>query len=188
MKTKSNFYLRRLHSFTGIVPIGIFLTMHILENVSELLGDGNKILMALAQVVESPVYNMIKILCLVFPLAFHMIYGIYICTKTKSDVKNYKTVDSFKFYAQRVTGFISILFGLSHMRPPIMESMDNPLVFTLYLIGTFSIIFHFTNGIFSASMTWGFCIGEKEQKKLKIATNILFIILCTGATIIAILL
>ncbi len=188
MKRKTNFYLRRLHSFTGVVPIGIFLFMHLTENFSVLLEESYSFLGTLVLITESPIYYRIKMLCLDLPLLFHVIYGIYLYTVSKVDIKNYKTVESVKFYLQRITGVVVLIFVFAHISPLVTDSLNEPLVLIFYLVGAISTVFHFTNGLSAAAMTWGICITEKSQKKFDTATNVLFVILSVCVTVTAILL
>jgi succinate dehydrogenase / fumarate reductase cytochrome b subunit len=55
--------------------------------------------------------------------------------------------------------------------------MMNPLLLTIYIVGTLSCIYHLCNGIFTFCITWGITVGPKAQTLVNYACIALFIVL-----------
>ena len=70
-----SFLWRKLHSLSGLVPIGAFLIEHILSNVEALNGP-----LAYAQQVRLldslPLVRVLERAFIFIPLAFHALYGL----------------------------------------------------------------------------------------------------------------
>src|SRR5437867_13166238 len=77
MNSRRQFVLRRLHSLTGIVPIGAYLFAHIfLENSFVLGGPASfERLVAAIAAFPAPLLLTIEVLFIWGPLLFHPIYG-----------------------------------------------------------------------------------------------------------------
>ena len=43
------------------------------------------------------------------------------------------------------------------------DFMMNPLILTVYIVGTLSCLYHLTNGIFTFCITWGITVGASAQ-------------------------
>ena len=72
-----SFLLRRLHSLSGIIPIGAFLIEHIVSNFEALKGPAAyaaqvKFLNAL------PLVRVLEWTFIFLPLLYHAVYGVYI--------------------------------------------------------------------------------------------------------------
>ena len=58
------------------------------------------------------------------------------------------------------------------------SQLDNSAVLILYIIGIASLTFHFANGLWSFSITWGIVRTKQAQEKLAMATMAIWIGLC----------
>src|SRR5437773_6160562 len=79
-----SFLLRRLHSLSGIVPVGLFLIEHFVSNAFATNGpkayaDQVKFLTGL------PFVLWLEIIGIYIPLAYHSLYGFYIWFRGKSN-------------------------------------------------------------------------------------------------------
>ena len=128
-----HFLLRRLHSLTGIVPIGVFLIAHLVTNSSllwggaamrgetypgvETLQDGGTAYFH-KEVVwineEIPHLLLIEITLWV-SIAFHSILGIYYAMSGKSNIGRYGYGGNFRYTLQRWSGYFGILFIFYHV-------------------------------------------------------------------------
>jgi len=74
-----SFLLRRLHSLTGIVPVGLFLIEHFISNAFAVNGPA-----AYTKQVEFltsfPFVVALELFGIWLPILFHSLYGFYICT------------------------------------------------------------------------------------------------------------
>ena len=75
----TTFYIRRLHSLCGIVPVGLFLLEHIFTN-SMVLGGPAPFNAAVEHLASIPHEIMLPLeICFILvPFLFHGLYGLYI--------------------------------------------------------------------------------------------------------------
>lgn len=58
------------------------------------------------------------------------------------------------------------------------EAMQASIIIPiLYAIGVLATVFHFSNGLFTFGITWGFWVSQKAQESAKLAANVLFVVL-----------
>ena len=194
----TDFYIRRIHSILGIVPIGIFLCLHLTLNSSAILGVD-----AWSAVIDGmrnvPFIILGELFIIAVPILFHAIYGFYIVYLSDMPLLRYQYVKNWMFILQRVTAVITTIFVIDHVlfvriltdsTLDVMSAMANalhtPVGFILELIGIWASIFHFTNGIFTFLVTWGVLQGDRIQKVVSLLTMLLCAALCLLALIILI--
>jgi succinate dehydrogenase / fumarate reductase, cytochrome b subunit len=202
-RERLHFILRRLHSLSGIVPIGFYLLAHIFLENSFILGGPesfNFLVQGIAR-IPVPILLATEILVLWAPILFHALYGLVIVrTADVGTALRYDYTNSYLYTLQRVTGVIALLFIGFHVSTTrlthyfygteidynYMHSwMSSPAWFGLYLIGALSAIFHFTNGIWTFCITWGITVGVRAQRTLQYASVALFVLMSgTGMAIL----
>ncbi len=124
---RHHFLLRRLHSLSGIVPIGVFLIVHLTTNASVVWGmvnsskyDGLHGGAATFQhevnfIHSLPFLILIEIFGLWLPIAFHSILGIYYATTGRSNLTRYPYQDNWRYSLQRISGYVGVLFIFYHV-------------------------------------------------------------------------
>ena len=109
-----SFFWRRLHSLTGIVPIGAFLVEHIVSNYETVNGP-----LAYAQQVKFlnslPLVRVLEWTFIFIPLAFHALYGLFIVFRGRVNVNVYPWASNWMYISQRVTGIIAFLYIIQHV-------------------------------------------------------------------------
>ncbi len=104
-----SFFWRRLHSLTGIVPIGAFLVEHIVSNFETWNGP-----LAYAQQVKFlnglPLVRVLEWTFIFIPLLYHALYGVYIALRGRNNVNVYPWAGNWGYFTQRVTGFIALFY------------------------------------------------------------------------------
>lgn len=126
-----HFLLRRLHSLTGIVPIGVFLIAHLTTNSSlawgrfALRGEGEGLSVAeggakyfqheVTWINEQVPHLLLIEIVLWVSIAFHSILGLVYATTGRSNVKHYSYQDNWRYTLQRLTGYVGILFIFYHV-------------------------------------------------------------------------
>ncbi len=111
---RHEFLIRRLHSLSGLVPVGAYMCVHLLTNASLLAG---------ADVFQNNVFTIHSIPFLpavewafIFgPILFHAIVGVWIARTGKSNVQQYSFTANRRYSLQRITGYIAILFIFTHV-------------------------------------------------------------------------
>lgn len=128
---RNYFLLRRLHSLSGIVPIGVFLIVHLLTNSS--IGWGKAGLRGLhpedglveggvryfhKEVVwineQIPHLVLIEV-TLWAAIAFHSILGVMYALSGKSNTGSYGYMANRRYTLQRISGYVGILFIFYHV-------------------------------------------------------------------------
>ena len=110
------FAIRRLHSLTGLVPVGAFLFVHFVTNVSIL--DGAATFQSRVDQIHSlgPVTLLaVEWSCIFLPILFHGLIGLIIVARGKRNLFNYPYVGNFRYTLQRWTGVIALAFILWHV-------------------------------------------------------------------------
>src|ERR1700729_2320101 len=109
-----SFFWRKLHSLTGIVPIGAFLIEHIISNFETWNGPA-----AYAKQVlflnSLPMVRLLEWVFIFIPLAFHAGYGVFIAFRGRSNVNVYPWAGNWGYYMQRVTGIIALAYIIQHV-------------------------------------------------------------------------
>jgi succinate dehydrogenase / fumarate reductase cytochrome b subunit len=126
---KHYFLLRRLHSLSGIVPIGIFLFPHLFTNSSIMWGRWISPTNPEAPVVKgvtlfqeevnfihsTPFLFLIEVFGIWLPLAFHAGFGFYIAKQAHLNTKAYGYQDNWRYVWQRLTGYLAFVFIFLHL-------------------------------------------------------------------------
>lgn len=199
---RNHFLLRRLHSLSGIVPIGVFLIFHLLTNSTAFLGPAH--FDEHVHTIHSlPWLVAIELLFIFLPLAFHGLYGILIAWQGKLNANQYPYMDNWRYTLQRVTAYITIVFVVIHLLHfrfahwfGVMEyKAAKPLFFdftqqgflnlwlpawlwmVIYVIGLTAVVFHFCNGIVTFCITWGITVSVPSRQKLSVAAGVLGVVL-----------
>ncbi|GAB6180782.1 succinate dehydrogenase cytochrome B558 [Desulfotomaculum defluvii] len=177
MSTTNHFFIRKLHSFLGLFPISIFLLEHLITNSLAIISP-DKFNAAVLFLQNIPYLNLIEILIIALPLIIHGIYGLYIVYIAKNNLLRYSYLRNWMFYLQRVTAVITLLFVVIHVWQlrvahslygleinfnTIQNQLADPLWFIFYIIGLFATTFHFANGLWNFTVSWGIVVGEQAQ-------------------------
>jgi succinate dehydrogenase / fumarate reductase cytochrome b subunit len=172
---------RKLHSLSGIVPIGAFLLEHILSNFEALNGP-----LAYAQQVKFlnslPLVRVLEWAFIFIPLAFHAGYGVYIAVRGRNNVNVYPWAGNWMYISQRITGVIALLYIVQHVwrqrfsgvnlpeHPgaafaKVQHELANPWMLAIYIIAMIATTWHFSYGIWLFAAKWGITPGDRARKR-----------------------
>src|SRR6185503_3629161 len=162
MKESTAYTLRRLHSLTGVVPIGAFLLEHFFTNSKAVQGPA-----AFDQAVRDlgslPYVVLIEALGIWLPILFHMVLGILIAASADYRLGGPGGAPRFQYVMQRITGVVLLVFIVFHtwstrFDPKVMAApsmydvmarhLEHPGMFAFYVVGVLSACYHFGNGLF----------------------------------------
>lgn len=191
MATQREYLYRKLHSLLGVIPVGVFLMVHLVVNHYATKGEEayNR---AAGFMGNLPFQILLEIFIIFLPLAYHAIYGFYIAYTAKNNVGQYNYLRNWLFYLQRITGIITLVFVVWHVWQTrlqvalygtevnfqMMETiLANPVALWLYIIGVLSAIFHFANGIWGFCVTWGITLSPRSQVITTYVTMAIFVAL-----------
>lgn len=175
VRSNHDFFWRKLHSFTGIFPIGVFLAEHFWSNSSALISV-EKYNATSRDLQTLPWRIFLEALGIWLPIAYHGGYGIYIWWKGKSNVSQYPWVGNWMYTIQRITGIIAFIFigwhvyserfathGMSTFQG-MAEALANPYFLALYFAGVLSSSIHLGLGIWNFLCKWGLAATARAQR------------------------
>ncbi|MEH7299047.1 succinate dehydrogenase cytochrome b558 subunit [Neobacillus drentensis] len=190
MAGNREFANRRLHSLLGVIPIGVFLTQHLVVN-HFITGGPESFNKAAGFMGSLPFRIVLETVIIYLPLLFHAIYGLYIAFTAKSNVKRFGFFRNWMFMLQRVSGVITLIFITWHVWQTRVAAafgaevsydmmhniLTSPFMFVFYLVGILSTIFHFANGLWSFFVSWGITVSPRSQVISTYVTVGVFIVL-----------
>jgi succinate dehydrogenase / fumarate reductase cytochrome b subunit len=189
-----SFLLRKLHSLSGIVPIGAFLVEHLLSNFEALKGP-----VAYAEQVKFlnslPLVRVLEWGFIFIPLAFHALYGVYIAVRGKSNVIYYPWAGNWMYTVQRWTGYIAFVYIIQHVLRQrflgaslpehpgmafhkVQVELANPWMLAVYVIAMIAVCWHFSYGIWLFAAKWGITPGNKARRNFGYVCAVIGVLLC----------
>ena len=186
-KIQAHFWLRRLHSLSGVFPIGFFLLEHMASNALILFGAEayNRQIYFLQNL---PFVVFLEIVFIAIPILYHAGYGIFVTLSGKSNLSSYPYTQNIFYTLQRVTGIIALIyipyhvyhtrivnamFGTEISFARMQELMQIQWMFWFYAIGLASVCFHFANGVWGFCVSWGLTVSKKAQRNVGIGFGFL---------------
>jgi succinate dehydrogenase / fumarate reductase cytochrome b subunit len=184
----NSFLLRRLHSLSGIIPVGAFLVEHFVSNAFATNGPH-----AYAEQVKFltglPFAEALEWVGIYIPLLYHAIYGFYIWFRGEGNVTEYPWTGNWMYTAQRWTGLIAFayigwhvytmrilgphLFGTTNGVPgyflafgKVQGEVIVRWAFLFYVVGIVAASWHFAYGIWLFCAKWGIAVGEQARRRL----------------------
>lgn len=188
-RDQTHFLLLKIHSLTGLVPIGLFLVFHLAVNSLRTVGV-LPYQISIDIINNLPFLIWIEIFVLYIPILFHSVMGFYLAATAKYNPFRYNYPRNWMYTLQRLTGGIVFVFLVYHMgttvapkmwyghdqfqAAPFLIGVMNEEFQTwtgriIYLIGIVSATFHFGNGLWGFCISWGVIVGPKAQRNAGIA-------------------
>ena len=192
---RNEFLIRRLHSLSGLVPVGAYMVVHLLTNASVLDSP------ATYQRMVHQIHGLGRLLPVIewglifIPILFHAILGVVIVKGGLANHGNYPYGSNYRYSLQRATGIIAFFFIMwhvfhmhgwfhfeawkTHVAEPLYgsrfrpfnaasslgEAMQGIVVPVLYAIGVLSCVYHLANGIWTMGITWGVWTTPSAQRR-----------------------
>lgn len=192
---RTYFMLKRLHSLTGIVPIGLFLLEHFFTNSRALQGAA-AFDQAAADLARIPYVTLVEALGIWLPIAFHLVLGVYIATTWQDNLGRHGYARNWHYVLQRISGIVLVFYILFHTWMTrfdshylnsasaygyIKDQVANPAIFAFYAIGVVSACWHLGNGLFGFSIHWGLATGRTAQRwAARLAIGIFLVLSLVG--------
>lgn len=188
----SGFYIRRLHSLLGVIPLGVFLIQHLLVNFTATYSE-EAFNIASDIMGNLPFVILLEIFIIYLPILFHGIYGIYIAFTAKNNVGRYGTYRNWMFVLQRISGVVAFIFIAVHVYQTrfqvflgeevnfqmVEQIVANPFWLVFWLVGVIATVFHFANGLWTFMITWGITQSAKSQQIMSYVAILVFLAIST---------
>ena len=182
---------KQIFSLFGVVPLSVYVIAHLWTNMYALAG-ASAFNERVRQSRESPAFLFLEIVGLGFPIVFHAWIGMKAVFQMRPNNGHYRRLTNWKYLLQRMSAVGILLFLGAHViKARILpathgrmedwagmhEALSEPLTFTVYALGLLGIAYHLANGLWLASLTWGVAISPRAQKKMEVASMLLFVLL-----------
>ncbi|MBI4237885.1 MAG: succinate dehydrogenase [Deltaproteobacteria bacterium] len=187
------FWLRRLHSLLGVVPIGAFVLEHFFSNSYAFQGPEAFDRMVV-DLQGLPLVVGLEIGLIGLPIFFHVALGIVITATGANNFLRYNYYRNWMYFLQRVTGGFALLFIAYHVWTTRIAAAMSNRHFTyrdmqqllapewaqwLYAIGILSVTFHFANGLATSLITWGITVSPAAQRRASAVSWFVFVGMAT---------
>lgn len=203
---RHDFLIRRLHSLSGLIPVGAFMVVHLMVNAS---------------VLESPaafqknVYSIhslgsllpvVEWVFIFIPILFHAIFGVVIIAGAVPNSNQYRYGSNRRYVLQRASGmiaFVFIAYHVFHMHgwihadawlaaiQPLGGAQFSPynaastagaslqswVVLAIYFLGVLACVYHLANGLWTMGITWGVWTSEAAQARASSVCAVLGVLL-----------
>jgi succinate dehydrogenase / fumarate reductase cytochrome b subunit len=177
----TSFFLRRLHSLSGVVPIGAFLLEHFISNAEAFKGP-----LAYGKQVEFlnslPGVFLLELFFIWIPILYHGLYGVYIWYQGETNVADYPWSGNWLYTSQRWTGIIAFAYMIQHTYylrftgvhlathpmqsfAKVQSEFQNPWMVAFYCVGIIAASWHFSYGLWLFAAKWGITTGEKARHR-----------------------
>ncbi|AIK40027.1 succinate dehydrogenase [Bacillus pseudomycoides] len=179
---------RKWHSLMGVIPVGVFLTQHLVVN--NFATRGAEAFNKAAHFMELlPFRYALEIFVIFLPILYHAIYGLYIAFTAKNNATSYSYFRNWMFVFQRISGVVTLIFLSWHVWETRIQAamgkqvnydmmadiLSNPVMFGFYLVGVVSTIFHFANGLWTFCISWGITVSPRSQRISTYVTLAIFL-------------
>ena len=192
---RHDFLIRRLHSLSGLVPVGAYMVVHLVTNASVLESAASFQKNVYTIHSLGPLLPAVEWLFIFIPLLFHAILGFVIIGGGMPNNNQYRYGPNYRYTLQRATGMIAFVFIMIHVfhmhgwfhadvwldkvaRPlggaqfyPFNASssagmaLQSTVTVALYLVGVLSCVYHLANGMWTMGITWGVWTSPAAQDR-----------------------
>jgi len=200
--TRENFIWHKLHSLTGIIPVGFYMIQHLTLNSFSLAGEKyfNGVIDFFGKLMPRHILFALEIGVIALPLLFHGVYGLFITNRGQANItqKKYFYTENLMYTLQRISGLALFVLLILHVWETTIRSRIqgedvikfaawhdkltsyNYSILALYMLGVFLASYHLAFGIWNFCIRWGIAISEEKQLLVrKIST-----VLCVAFTLL----
>lgn len=188
-----SFLLRKLHSLSGVVPVGVFLVVHLWTN-ARILAGRTAFEEGVRQIQATPALPLVELFGILLPLAFHAGYGVKLALEARPNLARYPYARNWMYVVQRATGFVALAFVLYHLwelriqkalgkvGPDAFHTLLTanlsstvrgvPVVAIVYLVGIAAAVLHFANGLWGFAVSWGIVVSRPAQRATAVVCSV----------------
>jgi succinate dehydrogenase / fumarate reductase cytochrome b subunit len=187
---------RKLHSLSGVVPLGAFLLFHLWISTS--LGGSRDVYDRQVGFLHGgPVLGFLEVVLVILPLLYHAVYGVMRSFQPREPDHGYVT--DVMVTLQRASGIVVLVFVAVHVwefrvqtwthglavpsySTKLVEHLSStqsgiPFVALGYLVGIAATIFHLVSGLSAFCTTWGYATTFAARRRQRVFFQVLGILL-----------
>jgi succinate dehydrogenase / fumarate reductase cytochrome b subunit len=199
--TRENYFWHKVHSLTGILPIGFYMVQHLTLNSFSLAGPEkfNAVIGFFAGMPRHLLLAM-EIALIYVPLLFHGVYGLFISGRAQSNMFNkaYGWNENRMYTFQRWSGIALFFLLIAHVVTTTVKVQVSPLGheaihfdtwnvtltsggtyigLILYAVGVFLASYHLAYGWWNFCIRWGITVSERSQRGMLRFSTVLFVVI-----------
>lgn len=112
---RNEFLIRRLHSLSGLIPVGAYMVVHLVVNAS--VNNGAMTYQKAVDQIHSLgiVLPLVEWLFIFLPLIFHTVIGVMIIQGGLPNTGRYQYGANIRYTMQRASGMVAMVFILFHV-------------------------------------------------------------------------
>jgi succinate dehydrogenase / fumarate reductase cytochrome b subunit len=172
--SRTGYLLDKLHSLSGVIPIGAYLADHLWSN-SYALVSVEKYNQVSRDLQTVPWRILVEVGVLWLPILFHGFYGMWIWWKGKSNALGHPWMANWLYVLQRWSGMVAFVFIGWHVYTErflghgvttyadVAHAMANPWYLSFYIVGVTASAFHLGNGLWNFACKWGIAVTPRAQ-------------------------
>lgn len=196
--TKESFFWHKVHSLTGVIPIGFYMVQHLTLN-SFSVGGEQKFNGVIEFFDAIPIHLLLllEIVAIWVPLLFHAVYGLFITGRGKPNyfTTKYKWSQNLMYLLQRVSGIYLFFFLIIHVITTTgvkyatgnanaiyfaawHEKFTGPVAWfwlPFYLLGVLFASYHLGYGLWNFCIRWGITVSEQAQLRIQKFSLVFFV-------------
>lgn len=114
---RHEFAIRRLHSLSGLMPVGAYMCLHLFTNASVLANTADRdVFQNNVDLIHSlPALPIIEWVGIFLPIIFHAVVGVAIAIHCQPNTGSYRYGSNIRYTMQRVTAWIAMFFIFYHV-------------------------------------------------------------------------
>jgi succinate dehydrogenase / fumarate reductase cytochrome b subunit len=193
--SRHQFLILRLHSLSGLLPVGAYMIVHLLTNATVLAGAATFQDQVDKIHALGPALPLVEWTFIFLPLIFHAVVGVLIIRSGISNTSSYRYVNNVRYTLQRATAWIALFFifyhvfqmhgwfhndwwranvagplhggqfDAEHATSSAALALRSVVVQVFYVIGVLSCVFHLCNGLWTMGITWGVWTSPAAQRR-----------------------
>jgi succinate dehydrogenase / fumarate reductase, cytochrome b subunit len=197
--TRENFFWHKLHSLTGIVPVGFYMVQHLTLNSFTIAGaDRFDNVIGFFESLPAHILLVLEVCAIWLPLLFHSIYGLFISGRAKPNFigTRYGWSENRMYWLQRMSGIVIFFFLCMHVatttgvkyvtgNSDVIKyaawheklTSNGYIWLVIYLVGITACTYHLSYGIWNFCIRWGITISDKAQQNVQKISLGAFIVL-----------
>lgn len=193
--TKENYVLHRIHSITGVIPVGYYMVQHLALNSFAIAGEAqfNGVIHFFEGIPKHALLAL-EIFGIWIPILFHAIYGVFIAARSENNyfTTKYKWSHNRMFFLQRLSGILIFAFLIYHSLSTTgykyvtgdverlkyaawQEYFSNPGWVLVYAVGILSSTYHLGYGLWNFCIRWGITVSEEAQTRIQKFSALVFV-------------
>ena len=194
--TKENFVWHKIHSLTGIIPVGFYMLQHLTLNSFTLAGpDKFNGVVDFFDSLPKHFLLTLEVVAIWIPLLFHAVYGLFIAGRAKSNYfsEKYGWSQNRMYMLQRWSGIFIFFFLCFHVFTTTVAAKakgvalihydawhqnltaNGHILFIVYLLGILACSYHLAYGVWNFCIRWGITITDEAQAKVQKFSGAMFV-------------